>query len=174
VLAEAAARLDVKGDGGLNIEALELDGDPQRLLIGFRSPLLERRALIARVDNLAAMFEANAPPAVSPALIALDLGGDGLRAMAWLPALDGYLLVSGPVGRTPVAFRLWFWNGRADAPARAVSVPGLEGFERTEGISAARLGTLDRIILVSDDGDRDAGRDARYALLDPAQLRIAP
>ncbi len=41
VLAAAAAIRDVKADGGLNIEALEISPDQQRLLIGFRSPLLD-------------------------------------------------------------------------------------------------------------------------------------
>src|SRR5512139_3937299 len=61
VLAHAAEIRDVKNEGGLNIEALEItpDNSPaqQRLLIGFRSPLLEGRAIIASVDNPAALFE---------------------------------------------------------------------------------------------------------------------
>jgi hypothetical protein len=32
---------------------------------------------------------------------------------------------------------------------------------------------VERIVIVSDDGDRDAGRFAGYLLLDPAQLQTA-
>ena len=40
VLAAAVAVLDVKGGGGLNIEALSISADQSKLLIGFRGPLL--------------------------------------------------------------------------------------------------------------------------------------
>ena len=51
VLASAAQVRDVKASGGLNIEGLEISPDQQRLLIGFRSPLRDGRALIASVEN---------------------------------------------------------------------------------------------------------------------------
>lgn len=174
VLAEAAAVLDVKGDGGLNIEALELSPDQQHLWLGFRSPLLDQRALIASVENPAALFDADAPPRISAMLITLDLGGHGIRGMARLPALDGYLISSGPVTREPAQFQLWFWRGHPGEPARRVSVPGLPGFEHAEGISPAVIDGRERIVIVSDDGSRKQGRFARFLLLDPAQLQIAP
>ena len=59
VLAAAAALRDVKTDGGLDIEELELSPD-QRLLIGFRSPLQGDLAIIASVENPRAIFDAGA------------------------------------------------------------------------------------------------------------------
>lgn len=173
VLATAAALRDVKTDGGLNIEALEISPD-QRLLIGFRSPLQGDRAIIASVENPGALFDAGAPAQVTPTLYTLDLGGNGIRGMAYISALGGYLIISGPVGRESVKFGLWFWRGEAAAPARRVTVPGLPGFEHAEGVSAALIDGQPRILIVSDDGSRQDGRYARYLLLDPAQLHIAP
>lgn len=167
-LAAAGAVLDVKAAGGLNIEALESTPDGKALLVGLRSPLLDGRAILACLENPAAVFDAGEAPRIAPRLTTLALGGDGLRGMAWIPALAGYLLIGGPVAREQVQFRLWYWSGQADAPARRVSVPGLAGFEHAEGISAAG----DRIVIVSDDGDRAANCPAHYLLLDPAQLRI--
>lgn len=174
VLARAADILDVKAAGGLNIEALEVTPDQQRLLLGFRSPLLAGQALIATIENPDSMFDGGEPPRVSQALITLDLGGHGIRGMSWLPALDGYLIISGPVAREQAQFRLWFWNGQAGTAARRVSVPGLAGFEHAEGISPALLDGLPRIVLVSDDGSRKEGRCARYLLLEPGQLLLEP
>lgn len=174
VLARAADILDVKAAGGLNIEALEVTPDQQRLLLGLRSPLLAGHALIAAIENPDAMFDAGEPPRVSQALITLDLGGHGIRGMSWLPALHGYLIISGPVDREQVQFRLWFWNGQAGTAARRVSVPGLAGFEHAEGISPAFLDGRPRIVLVSDDGSRKEGRHARYLLLEPEQLLLEP
>ena len=176
VLAAAAALRDVKTEAGLNIEALEISPD-QRLLIGFRSPLQGHRAIIASVENPGAIFDASAPPQVAPTLYTLDLGGHGIRGMAYMAALGGYLLISGPVGREPGQFGLWFWRGEPAAPARRVTVPGLPGlpgFEHAEGLSAALIDGQPRILIVSDDGNRQDGRYAQYLLLDPAQLQIAP
>ncbi len=174
VLATAAAIRDVKADGGFNIEALEISTDQQRLLIGFRSPLLDNRAIIASVENPAAMFDGDEPPRISTTLITLDLGGSGIRGMSYLPSLDGYLISSGPVGRERTQFQVWFWNGHPDEPAHRVTVTGMQGFEHAEGISPAVIDGRQRIIIVSDDGSRADGRFARFLLLDPGQLQIAP
>jgi hypothetical protein len=47
----------------------------------------------------------------------------------------------------------------------------LRGFEKAEGVSPAIVGGAERIVIVSDDGDRRAGRAAGYLLLDPSQLQ---
>ena len=174
ILAAAAQVTDVKSGAGLNIEALEIAPDRQRLLIGFRSPLQGGHAIIAGVENPSAIFDEEAEPQVSNTLQALDLGGHGIRGMAFVASLDGYLVISGPASRELSEFGLWFWSGQPDAPARRVTVPGLQGFERAEGVSPAVIDGEQRIIIVSDDGSRKEGRFARFVLLEPAQLQIAP
>ena len=174
LLAAAALIADVKSGGGLNIEALEISPDGQRLLIGFRSPLQGRLAIIASVENPVAVFEADAAPQVSRTLQTLDLGGHGIRGMAYVASLAGYLVISGPASCTPTAFGLWFWSGEPGALARRVTVAGLPGFKRAEGVCPAVIDGAPRIIIVSDDGSRAAGRFARFVLLEPEQLQIAP
>ena len=178
LLAHAAEIRDVKNDGGLNIEAMEISPDnssgQQRLLIGFRSPLLDNRAIIASVENPAAIFEAGDAPRIAAKLETLDLDGNGIRGMSYIPALRGYLVISGPVAREQVHFQLWFWSGQSGEPARRVTVPGLPGFEHAEGVTPAIINGKQRIMIVSDDGSRQENRYARYLLLDPAQLKIAP
>ncbi len=173
VLAEAAAILDVKAEGGLNIEALEITPDQQHLLVGFRSPVLDGHALIASIENPTAIFESGEPPRISATLTTLDLGGHGIRGMAYFASLGGYLLISGPVAREQAQFQIWFWTGKPGDRAQRMAVPGLSGFEHAEGISPALIDGQEYIILVSDDGDRKAGRFARYVLLDPTAPRPA-
>lgn len=174
VLAKAATVLDVKAAGGLNIEALEMTPDGQHLLIGFRSPLLDGKAILAQLDNPANAFDSGAALRISTTLITLNLSGHGLRSLSWIPALNGYLLVSGPVAKEQVQFRLWFWSGQPGAPARAATVEGLAGFEHAEGVTPAIIGGQSKIMIVSDDGSRMEGRPAQFLILDPQQIRIAP
>lgn len=174
VLAQAATLLDVKAEGGINIEALESTPDGERLMIGFRSPLLEQRAIIASIDNLRAVFESGATPRIASPLVTLDLDGHGIRGMSYVPALSGYLVISGPVSKEQVQFRLWFWSGKDQEQPRHISVPGLPGFEHAEGVTAAVIDGKPKIVIVSDDGSREENRPARFLLLDPAQLQIAP
>ena len=174
VLAAAAQVLNAKSGTGLNIEALEITPDGQRLLIGFRSPLQGSQAIIASVENPAAVFDAKAAPQISNTLQTLDLGGHGIRGMSYVAALNGYLLISGPAARADHAFGLWFWSGQADAPARRVTVSGLAGFERAEGVCPAVIDGVTKIVIVSDDGNRKQGRFARFVLLDLAQLQVVP
>ena len=172
LLAKAAEVLDVKQNGGFNIEAIEIAPDSGQLLIGFRSPLQAGRSLIARIENPSDVFDSGAAPRVAATLDTLDLGGHGLRGLSWLPSLGGYLVISGPVARESAQFRLWFWRSGTGDPARPVHVDGLPGFEHAEGVSPALIDGQEFILIVSDDGDRPAGRCARYLLLDPADLRI--
>jgi hypothetical protein len=174
VLAKAAALIDVKGDGGFNIEALEFSSDQQHLMIGLRSPLDAGHALVAVIRNSAAMFEPGSAPDVAPDLIQLDLGGHGLRGMSWIPALKGFLLISGPVAKEQTQFRLWFWSGRTDSKPQRAEVEGLPGFEHAEGVTPAIIDGKPRIVIVSDDGSREEGHHARFLLLAPEQIRILP
>ena len=173
VLAAAAKIRDVKTAGGLNIEALEISPDQQRLLIGFRSPLQGGRAIIASVENPVGIFEADEAPRMAPNLELLDLGGNGIRGLSYISSLNGYLVIGGPVSRQQGKFELWFWSGQPGAPARRATLAGLPGFERAEGISPAVIDGVERIVIVSDDGDRKRGHPAHYLLLDPGQLQIA-
>jgi Protein of unknown function (DUF3616) len=174
VLAAAALIPASKSGAGLNIEALEMAPDGQRLLIGFRSPLQGSAAIVASIENHAAVFDAGAAPQISNALQTLDLGGHGIRGMSWVAAMNGYLVISGPASRADHAFGLWFWAGQADAPARRVTVPRLAGFERAEGVCPAVIDGVAKIVIVSDDGNRKQRRFARFVMLDVAQLQIAP
>jgi hypothetical protein len=172
-LAAAAGIRQVKSEGGLNIEALAMSADQKRLLIGFRSPLVDGRAIIASVENPGASFDGDEQPRIGAALTTLDLGGNGIRGMSWVPSLAGYLVIAGPVAREQVEFQLWFWRGGSGDRPRQVSVAGLSGFEHAEGVSPAVIDGRRCIIIVSDDGSRDEGRFARYLILQPEQLRIA-
>lgn len=169
-LAAAIEVADVKSDGGLNVEGLEMAPDGRELLVGLRGPLIGGRAVVAALAEPDALFDTDASPRISLRLI--DLGGQGIRGMAWLGALGGYLLISGPLTGRPEAFGLWLWDG-AGASARRVAIPGVPTLARAEGVCAASVGGRPMVLLVSDDGERATGRCASYLLVEAAHLQLA-
>jgi hypothetical protein len=173
VLKEAAEVDDVKDGNGLNIEGLAFDADRERLLVGFRGPLVDGKAMLVAIENVDEVFETGSAPRITEQESLLDLGGEGIRGMTYVPRLDGFLIISGPLEQLEdVPFRLWFWQGQADQPAQRVRVPGLNGFEHAEGITPLHWRGGEQILIVSDDGDMDAGEPAQYLLLDYDQLVI--
>lgn len=165
-LAAAAGIRDVKSGGGLNVEALEASADGRCLWVGLRSPLLDQRAILARIENPSGIFDEGEAPRVSARLETLDLDGQGIRGLSCVPSLGGYLVIAGPVASSGAAFQLWFWGGETGAPARRVRFPGLPGIEHAEGVCPAVVEGRPRLVIVSDDGKRAEGRCAQYLVLD--------
>ena len=140
---KSAARLSAEAEGGLNIEGLA--ATPQgTLLIGFRNPLPQQRALIIPLLNPAALIAGGKARFGTP--IELDLGQRGIRSIERYGA--GYLIVAGPTADTG-SFALFKWSGIAvDA---AIPVAGLDLKDlRPEALFAIPSGK--EVQLLSDDG----------------------
>ena len=76
----SAADLAPEAPGGLNIEGLA--ATPYgRLLVGFRNPLREGRALVVPLDNPAELLAGKSARPVFGRPALLDLGGRGIRSM---------------------------------------------------------------------------------------------
>jgi hypothetical protein len=141
-LREAAERAP-ESSGGLNIEGLAATADG-RLLIGFRSPLVQGRALVVPLNNPQALLEGQ--PAAFGAPILLDLGERGVRSIERIGS--NYLIVAGPTaddGR----FTLFRWSGAAGSAA--VALPSIDfGSLRPEALfewPGSR-----QVQMLSDDG----------------------
>lgn len=139
-------------NGGANIEAIAYLPDRREVWIGFRSPLIGRNAFVAPMENAAAWLEGREAEFGNP--IQLDLGGRGLRDMAWSDFHQALLIVAGPVGDAG-DFALYAWR---DGQLSSVPWPSpLPADFHPEAILAVP-GT-DRILILSDDGDRPASTD---------------
>ena len=140
---------------GTNIEGLAVypsATNPGRLAIGFRNPQSGTRALVVTLLNADAVV-GGAPARFGEAIL-LDLGGLGIRSMAWSEALNAMLVLAGPSGGVGT-FALYTWSGDANAaPSRVrdISPP-------TDGSPEAIVtypGTKDVQILF-DMGDAQVG-----------------
>ena len=144
-LAGAAAQAP-EAEGGLNIEGLAATPDG-RLLIGFRSPVPNQRALLVPLENPNEVIDRGARARWGQA-IQLDLGQRGIRSIDWVGS--AYLIVAGPPADTGT-FALYRWSGEPGQapvlvkgvdlkglhPEAVFAVPGTQGFQ-----------------VLSDDGQR--------------------
>lgn len=154
---EVAATRAPEADGGLNIEGLAttLDG---ALLVGFRNPVPDGRALIVSIANPTQVVDGKARAEVSLAA-ELDLGGRGIRALEFVLATRTYLIVAGSSNDTR-DFAMYHWAGTADAVPERLRVNGLDDLNPEELMISGSdpLGLL--VDLFSDDGTSDCKKVA--------------
>ncbi len=141
-----AAGLAPKASGGFNIEALGATPEGT-LLIGFRSPIPNRQALLATLRNPNAVIHGQAPQFGEPIL--LDLGGLGLRDI--VATTNGYYLLAGPADGGAES-RLFFWSGGKVVPRAITDVKFPQS--NPEGICYLDFGGGADFLILSDDGTR--------------------
>jgi hypothetical protein len=155
----AAAQLAPKEPGALNIEGLCATADG-RLLIGFRNPLPEGKALIVPLENPAELVEGKRARFGDPLLV--ELGGLGIAA---INASGGRYLIAARSYDGRGASSLYEWNGR-DTRTRRIDCPPLAGLN-AEGMEFFNEGSVERLFVVSDDGTVKVGRKECKRLKDP-------
>jgi len=157
--------------GGVNIEGLAATPDG-KLLIGFRNPIPENKALIVRFDNpeeVLAHQNAN-PPAIAKfgKAYLVDLDGLGIRSLERLGT--SYLIVAGSYLDCPcLSVRLW--SGVDGQKPRIVPLPLLADTARDFRPEAMFvIPRSNRVQLLSDDGD--VPRLRKTCKGDPAKRRL--
>jgi len=147
---EKAAAAPTKSPEGLNIEALcaTPEGD---LLIGFRAPIPDRKALLVPLKNPKDLISGSDSHAHLGEPILLDLGGRGFRDMA--PWRGGYLIIAGPFDAT-ADFALYYWTGNLSDATKKLAVDF--GELRPEAL-VIYPGDPNRVQLLSDDGKQQPG-----------------
>lgn len=108
---------------GLNIEAVAARPTQPGLLIGFRNPLIDNKALVVTLENADALLAKEETQAKFGEPVYLDLGGRGIRSMEFFEPRNAFLVLAGPSG-TNGTFKLFAWSGApAEAPATIKDVP---------------------------------------------------
>ncbi len=165
-LAEAAGQAP-KSPGGFNIEALTATPDGT-LLIGFRSPIPDGRALLAPLLNPNDVIDGKSPRFGEP--LQPDLGRLGIRGLA--STARGYYLLAGPAHGDDQS-RLFFWAG-GDATPQAVSEVTFPKIN-PEGICFLGVGGGSDFLIVSDDGTRKIkGKECKSLPESDRQFRAYP
>lgn len=152
-----AATRRAEDPGALNIEGLAATPDG-KLLIGFRNPITDGKALVLTLNNPAGVVAGQ--PAAFGDPIELDLGGLGIRSIEFWPARNAYAILAGAFGPSS-QFQVFGWSG--NAADRPVPMPDID---LTGLIPEALFLDGDELFILSDDGDvcpeDNAFRAARF------------
>jgi predicted small secreted protein len=156
-----AAELPPKSPGGFNIEGLTAMPDGG-LLIGFRNPNPENKALLVPFANPSQFLQGEPARFGEPVL--LDLEGRGIRSLSYWHGR--YLIAAGHFANELPA-RLYVWDGKS-APRHVAQVV-FRDFN-PEGFFTPEQGA--EVMLLSDDGERAIDGEACKKLSDPTRKRF--
>jgi len=110
--------------GGINIEGLSASHNGgNNLVFGFRSPLWDKNFGSPQLDpslslkkGLAILIEMSDPIEGSlnkSSVKLLDLKGQGIRGIEYIPAMGGYVIISGGVEKLN-EYHLWFYEPKSE------------------------------------------------------------
>lgn len=154
----------------LNVEGISFT-EAGELLVGLRNPTYKGRAIIFLLENPYLIFSEHIPAKFSAKSLFLDLGGAGVRAMAYHERSGTYFLVSEVrTKKGKMRSRLWAWDGvEGHAPVR-MNFPGLKKLKNIEGLTFFVYQEKEMVLFVCDDGSKKKKRGAHYALVEVREL----
>ena len=134
--------------GGINIEGLTAtpEGD---LLIGFRSPLTENKALLVALKNPLELVTQSKAKAQFDEPILLDLNGLGVRSIEYWSMIQAYVIIAGEVDGGD-RFALYLWSGNPNENPEIIDLTFPVDFRPESVLFYSHLG--DRFQILSDDG----------------------
>jgi len=157
-----AAKIPPEAVGGLNIEGLA--ATPQgKLLIAFRNPIPDGKALLVPLENPQEVVAGKAAKLGKPILLFLD--GRGIRDIAYFDTWGSYLIIAGPYGDNG-DFKLYRWSGAASANPEPVK--GLDFKDLHPEALTIYPGEKTKIQILSDDGAEQVdGKDCKDKKVKP-------
>jgi Protein of unknown function (DUF3616) len=146
---DAAAKIAPKEKNALNIEGLATT--PQgTLLIGFRNPIPEGKALIVPLNNPVDVIKGISRAQLGRPIL-LSLGGLGIRDIEYSELHHQYFIIAGPYGEEG-ELKLYRWSGSS------TDVPTVINNTKFAGLQPEALviyqDKKDKIQVLSDDGNR--------------------
>lgn len=146
----------------INIEGITVNSRNHALLLGFRAPLSNAKAIIVAIDNPDELFAKHPPKPLFEAPMFLDLDGLGIRAMQYDSRRNGLWIVGGSSGDRLSKFRLFFYDIAAH---KTIPMGKNIDIGYSEGITILETGTKRYLFLVQDNGEKP-NKAASYMLID--------
>lgn len=146
---KTAETIAPKKPGGLNIEGLTVTPEKE-LLIGFRNPIPQGKALLIPLKNPSDLIAKNMNvKAIFGDPILLDLEGFGIRSIEYWSVIDSYLIIAGQFDQGE-NFALYSWSGKKEDKPSRITIDFPKGFRPESILFYPHL--KDQFQILSDDG----------------------
>jgi hypothetical protein len=142
-----AAKEAPESKDGLNIEGLTRT-PKGHLLISFRNPIPNGKALLIPLENPQDVINKNKKPQLDKPIL-LDLGGLGIRSIEYSDAKKSYFIIAGPYDDTG-GFQLYQWSGNSSEAPTLIKKVDFQGLHPEALIVYPT--EKSRIQVLSDDG----------------------
>ena len=150
----------------INIEGLSFDSTNKSLLIAFRAPTLNGKALLISITNPKEIFLKKEKPKFSE-LFQLDMNGLGVRDITFDIEKEGYWIIAGSTGDRNKNFQLWFWDRNS---SKLVHVKNHPDIGYGEGITVINRNSKDAALLIVEDNGKKPNKSADYVIIDRDSL----
>jgi hypothetical protein len=134
---------------GVNIEGLAVAADGA-LLIGFRNPIPNGKAIIVLLLNPFEVIARTSAPKFGNVFF-MDMGGRGVRSLAYHPGLNQYLIVGGS-RNGDMTSKIYRWDGRENSDLIEVTDVDFSQFEKFNPEAITIYSADQRLQICSDDG----------------------
>ena len=156
----------------LNIEGLAYYRQAKQLLLGLRNPTISKLSVIIVIENPAEVFEDQADPRFGPPIL-LDLKGGGIRALSYDPVLATFLIVNEIDDSEGDRYsQLWAWSGNPAHEPELIALPDIINLNNVESIDSITIQGKSRLLIMSDEGNKQKDRPAKYMMLNYEQLSM--
>lgn len=150
---KAAAALPFN-EGGINIEGIAWDSIHDRLLLGFRSPTVNGKALLVPIKLRDPRGAFSTQNLIAEPAIQISLGGLAIRDIQFDNRGGIYLIIAGSTAQGEAKdFALFEWTGETDASkpeATPMELSKLEAKMKPEGIARVKISGRDFLIITGD------------------------
>ncbi len=148
--------IGAEAEGGFNLEGFAACPDGS-VILGFRNPIPKGKAFLVKISNPSELIHDHNKEPLFSEPIRLDLGGRGVRAIAYWAAKQCYLIVGGSYNDDAVNpaepnFALYKWDGSPSHNPENLNVK--LGDLNPEAIV---IYPNNKVQLLSDDGGRPIG-----------------
>jgi len=150
----------------ISIEGLSMDAKNTTLLIGFKSPVVDGKAIIIGIDNPKDVMLGREKPCFSEP-ISLDLKGLGIRGMTYDSHKDGYWIIAGGANERNFNFQLWFWDRKNSNISFVKNHPYI-GYG--EGITITNKSSEEPALLIVEDNGIKPNKPADYIMINRNSL----
>ncbi len=153
----------------LNIEGLAYNSKNNSLLLGFRRPLIDDKAIVVQINQLDTLFNTKDVTKLSSEVMTLDLQGKSIRSLNYDPVLQGFLIIAGSKKTRGSPFRMWIWK---EGQLSSIKIQGVSDIGYTEGTASIKTASGESaLLLVQDDGQRGEST-GHYLILPYEKLQI--